>query len=153
LVEIAGRAYNDSLFPHDTGRYLANVTADGYQAERIPIEVRSLDTALVEINWRPINLAQGPAGPQPGRTGAAQPPAVAVPRDSGEIRMEVSPLRTAVTLLPGNTPLGTGRFFRRLPVGRHTLRYSAAGCSAIERTVDIKMSEPLFLRDSLPGCR
>ncbi|HET9453324.1 MAG TPA: serine/threonine-protein kinase [Gemmatimonadaceae bacterium] len=149
-IDIRGQIFRDSIIPpYDTGSYSARFSADGYVTKEQVITIRSgrLDTVTVALS-RTSALAQ-----LPGAATRPNTPAVSAVRDSGQIRLRVTPLRTGVYLMPGRQLLGNGAVIRRLPVGSHTLRYEADGCRPHEFRIEVPKDDIVILNEPYPGCR
>jgi serine/threonine protein kinase len=150
LIEMAGRAYSDSIVVVDTGSYVASITATGYQTVSRPVQVRSkaYDTVMVAMQLTSLvaNLPVG--GNRPGAQVAS------APRDSNEIRFVITPLGRAEVWYGGRRLPGAGRVRApKVPAGRQRFELRAPGCSTIPIDVEVHPTEIRTHFDSIPGCR
>ena len=146
-IAIGGRPYNDSLIQLDTGSYLADIEANGYQrisGRQFRVRSKALDTVTVVMQSAALAV-QSPIG--------NRPTVVAAPRDSGEVRFNITPLRTELYLMPGRTSLGSGRVIRRVPAGSQSILLSTSLCPTKTIQIDVPANGTIIVRDSIPGCR
>jgi len=150
IVEIGGRVLrNGEAFVGEVGvTYALAATAPEYAlySHRVTVEAGRTDTLLLALAR--ASTASGSATvtsrePRP----VAQP---AAPIDSGLVRFAVMPPHSEITV--DGRRVGTGRLLQRnLPVGAHTVRYTAPGCDLEEfqiivaRGEGVKIIEPKIL--------
>lgn len=69
------------------------------------------------------------------------------PRDSGEVRVSVSPVYVGIYV--AGELRGTGRRFLFLPVGKYDLRLAAPGCEARELQLEVTKGQPVIVTEAL----
>lgn len=67
--------------------------------------------------------------------------------DSGEVRISLSPNYAGIYL--GGELRGTGRRLMILPVGKHELKFSAAGCTEVVVPIEVTKGPPVIISQAL----
>ncbi|HEX7938537.1 MAG TPA: serine/threonine-protein kinase [Gemmatimonadaceae bacterium] len=80
----------------------------------------------------------------------SQAPSGPVPTE--KVRIRVNPLRAVIYLDDSNQSIGTGSAFKDITIGKHTLRFEAAGCPSSSVTIDVKKNMPPVLQ-TIDGCQ
>jgi serine/threonine protein kinase len=145
-VELMGRLYgNGATFSGDPGNYPATASADGYEQmlKTVTLAAGKLDTMYFNMTTR-----QAAAAAQNQGTRQFTPLA---PRDSEQVRFAVRPPYAAVFV--DNQQLGTGMFQKKVPVGPHTVKYSAPNCDSEDRSITVNKGEPLIVPALTLNCR
>src|SRR6185503_12744934 len=149
-VTINGRPYaNGETFTADTGTYSAFAIAPGYEqlSSAVVVEAGRNDTAY--LTMKPL-VSQTAAQTQQSSQRREELTPLA-PRDSSEVRLAVIPLYADI-LIDGRK-IGSGRVRTTLPVGPHTVRYTALNCDAEDRSITVVKGEPLIVPNLTMTCR
>jgi serine/threonine protein kinase len=149
---IDGKPYvNGETFRGDTARYIATAKASGYNDLNHVFAIESGVHDTLVLAMTPSSASAGPQiATRPRDTG----PATTVSRDSGTVRLRVTPIHGEVYF--GNRRLGEGAVNTRLPVGTHVLQIRAPDCTTrnVEVTVikdDVQIIPPA--QTTLTSCR
>jgi hypothetical protein len=145
-VELKGRLYsNGQIFTDDPGNLQATATADGYEplAKVVSLTAGKLDTVYFSMTTRQAAVA---AQSQQARANLP-----IIPRDSEQVRFAVRPPFAYVFV--DNQQVGTGMFARKIPVGPHTVKYSAPNCDSEDRSITVTKGEPLIVPLLTLNCR
>jgi serine/threonine protein kinase len=145
-VSLAGKYYgNGATFSGEPGNYPAEATADGYEplAKTVTLAAGKLDTMYFSMTTRQAAVAA-----QNQQTRQFTPLA---PRDSEQVRFAVRP-PYALVFVDGQQ-LGTGMFQKKVPVGGHTVKYSAPNCDSEDRSIMVVKGEPLIVPALTLNCR
>jgi serine/threonine protein kinase len=158
---INGTPYPNGLVTLDTGAFTVAVSANGYEPKSDSGVVKSRDTldldlTLVLATAASTATANAPTAvaANPGnRSGTSNSSTKAVVTDSGEVRISVDP--NYADILVDGTKVGTGRKFITLPIGPHTVTFSAPGCVGDPQTLQLNKGDkaivgPLKMRCSEP---
>lgn len=88
--------------------------------------------------------------PQPPRQATVDAPIVVA--DSGDVRFTVMPAHSDISV--DGRHVGKGRFLpKRLPVGTHTVRYEAPGCTPDEFPVVVTKGSTILIPPVTLKCR
>jgi len=144
-VEIFGKLYvNGQTFKGDPANYPATATADGYEplAKTVTLVAGKTDTVLFIMSTKSaVASAQN----------QARQNLPLAPRDSEQVRFVVRPPYAAVYV--DGQQLGSGMIARKIPVGAHTVRYSAPNCDAEDRSITVVKGELLNVPAVQLNCR
>jgi serine/threonine protein kinase len=148
-VAINGRLYaNGETFTADTATYAASAVAPGYDPLSTAIVVEAGRTDTVYLTMKPLGSQTTVQSVQQQRPQEFAPMA---PRDSSEVRLAVIPLYADI-LIDGRK-VGSGRVRASVPVGPHTVRYTAANCDAEDRSITVVKGEALIVPNLTMTCR
>ena len=147
-ANILGRFYGngDRVFA-DTGTVPVTASAVGYEAlnEAVTFQAGRVDT--VRLTMRTLQQAAAAvAQSQPGRQLVPRGPV-----DSSDVRLSVIPLYADI-LIDGSR-IGSGRTAKRLPVGPHTVTYSAPGCQSEDRSITVSKGQTLTVPSLTLTCQ
>jgi serine/threonine protein kinase len=145
-VFINNRPYgNGDTFVADSGTYMAQGNIAGYAQifQSVVIEAGKHDTLMIVLK----NLqAQADNQNQQNRQVIARGPV-----DSSDVRLAVLPLYADISV--DGVRIGSGRVRKMLPVGGHTVKYSAPNCDAVDRSITVNKGEPLIVQLLTLSCR
>jgi serine/threonine protein kinase len=147
-VQISGRFYgNGERVTLDTGTYSAQATETGYENFNAAVTFQAGRTDTVRFTMRTLQQAAAAvAQSQQGRQTVARGPV-----DSSDVRLSVVPLYADISV--DGTRIGSGRAVRKLPVGPHTVRYTAPNCDAEDRSITVVKGEALIVPSLSLNCR
>ena len=138
-VLINNRLYkNGDTLMAEEGTYSAQASAAGYEPYLGQINVGAGQHDTVTLAMKPIGSTSVVQVQQ-----ARQAPVERAPADSAEVRISVMPPHAEVSI--DGSRIGSGRVVRRVPVGQHTVRYTAPSCDAEDRTITVSKGEPLLV--------
>ena len=141
-------AKNGDVVALDSGLHAVAANADGYVALFKSVQVPGGGrTEPVDLTMTPVGAAAATTSApvqtqaQSTRTGnqGGNSSAKAVVTDSGEVRISVEP--NYADILVDGTKVGTGRKFITLPVGQHTITFSAPGCVGPPQTLQLNKGD------------
>ena len=149
---IDGKPYvNGETFKGDTARYIATAKAPGYNdlSQVFAIESGVNDTLVLAMVPASATAAQ-----QVVTRSRDTGPTQTVSRDSGTVRLRVTPIHGEVYF--GNRRLGEGAVNTKLPVGTHILQIRAPDCTTKNVEVTVIKDEVQFIppaQTTLTTCR
>ena len=155
-IAIGGRLFrNGETFTGDTGvTYVGSASADNKEPQQRAFAVRGgeTDTLVITLNDKgEVTVAATPVSPpQPQRQTPLETPVIIA--DSGDVRFVVLPPHSDIYV--DGQQIGKGRFLqRRLPVGTHTVRYAAPGCTPDEFQLAVEKGSTRILPPVTLKCR
>jgi hypothetical protein len=149
----------DTVKDVPSGAQTVSVVYTGFQSITRPVVVpdsgKFLDLTLemVPVDNTPTNAVAAAQNVANNAASSSQASArqQAAPTDSVEVRVIVTPAYADIYL--DDKKQGTGKWFRPVPVGTHTIKMQATGCTpAIQTIVLAKGDQAKIVNQTLQGC-
>jgi hypothetical protein len=125
------------------GRYAATASAPGYDTWNKVQDVVAGKTDTIVVDMVKTQVAANNFGNQ----GAQAPTGPAATENA---RIRITPLRTVIYL--DEKQIGTGTYVGPITIGKHTLRFEAAGCNTESMALDMKKNQPPIIK-IIEGCQ
>jgi len=133
---IDGKPYgNGSVFTASAGRYAVQVKARGFEEINTSFTVDAGKSDSLVLNLSQAVSTQVASAP----VQTPRQPVFRAPADSTEVRFSVMPPHADIAV--DGVRIGSGRVVRKLPVGDHTVTYSAVNCDPEDRSIAITKGE------------
>jgi serine/threonine protein kinase len=136
---------NGDVFTADTGRYVVTASAPNYQPLNSVVTIEAGRNDTLYLNMTPATQVVSNPAAQP------RPVNTPVVRDSGAVRLRVSPPRAEIWV--DGVRLATGTLARKLAVGSHTISYRALNCQQQDLSVVIQKDETFIKTDVQLVCQ
>jgi hypothetical protein len=132
---------NGDVFSDKSGAYYVRVKAAGFEElfQPFTVEAGRTDTLLLSLQ----RTAGTVVATRQVQQDTPRQVAVRGPVDSAEVRISVMPPHADIAV--DGLRIGSGRIARKLPVGQHTLHYSAPNCDPEDRSITVSPGEPLLV--------
>lgn len=158
-VVIQNRFYSngDIVTGLDSGSYPAQANAANYQALSKAVNIPgggrtdTVDLAMVPVDVAGAGTTTNPQiqvqTPNPRNSQGGNGNAPAVVRDSGQVRMSIEP--NYADILVDGTKVGTGRKVVDLPIGQHTITFSAPGCTLVPYSLQLNKGDKAIVNQKM----
>lgn len=141
----------------DSGSYPAQANAANYQALSKAVNIPgggrtdTVDLAMVPVDVAGAGTTTNPQiqvqTPNPRNSQGGNGNAPAVVRDSGQVRMSIEP--NYADILVDGTKVGTGRKVVDLPIGQHTITFSAPGCTLVPYSLQLNKGDKAIVNQKM----